>query len=132
MSWDVLLLRLPQGVTAIDEIPDDHSEPLGPREEVLAAIAKATPAANLSDPTWGVLNHQDWSIELNIGSTEPVDSVMLHVRGGGDVDVAIFTLANALGCAALDCSSGDLLTPEDSGDGWREFQEYRDRVLGGG
>lgn len=127
-----MLLRLPEGVTSIDKIPDDFAAPLGPREEVLAAIAKATPTADLTDPSWGVLEESgEWSIELNIGSREPVNSVMLHVRGGGDVDVAIFTLANALECGVLDCSDGELLTPESTGDGWQAFQEYRDRVLGG-
>lgn len=131
MSWDILLLRLPENITSLSEFPDDPpSTPIGGRDEVLAAIAKATPTANLSDPTWGLLDGEGWSIELNIGPLQPVDSVMLHVRGSGDDTLTvIFRLAEALGCRAFDCTDGELMTPEDTGTGWNDFQEYRDRVL---
>lgn len=85
MSWDVLLLRLPDDVTSAQQIPADHTPvPLGRRHDVLAAVAEAVPDADLSDPAWGELSSTTWSIELNIGSEDPVDSVMLHIRGSGD------------------------------------------------
>lgn len=85
-------------------------------------------------------------MEIDLGTDDPVDSIMLHVRGaGGDALAAVFRIAGALGCRALDCSTGDLVTSgihsadrsgDDSGDhtgdhsGWRAFQEFRDRVPG--
>lgn len=66
MSWDVLLLRLPDDLTSVQEIPDDHTpDPLGRRRDVLAAVARACPETDLSDPAWGELSGPTWSIELN-------------------------------------------------------------------
>lgn len=131
MSWDVLLLRLPDDLTSVQEIPADHSpDSLGRRRDVLAAVAQACPEADLSDPTWGEVAGPTWSIELNIGSEDPVESIMLHIRGSGDdVLTPVFRLAEALRCRVLDCAEGDLIAPGQTS-GWRTFQQFRDRVVG--
>ncbi|WP_251021996.1 hypothetical protein [Streptomyces sp. ISL-10] len=131
MSWDVILLRLPAGVTSVQEIPADYTpESLGRRDDVLAAVIQAVPDVDLSDPAWGELSGPTWSIELNIGSEEPVDSVMLHIRGSGDdVLTPVLRLADALRCKALDCAEGDLITPGQTS-GWHAFQQFRDRATG--
>ncbi|WP_240436834.1 hypothetical protein [Streptomyces sporangiiformans] len=69
-------------------------------------------------------------MELNIGSDDPVDSIMLHIRGSGD-DVlrVVFRLAEALNCKVLDCAEGELITPRQTS-GWHAFQQYRDHALG--
>lgn len=130
MSWDVLLLNLPDDITSTRDIPDDYSpRPFGPRHEVLATISRAEPESDLSDPTWGDLTGPTWSIELNMGSEDPVDSIMLHVRGSGDdVLTSVFRLAGAFDCKVLDCSSGDLITPGGP-TAWHAFQEFRDRII---
>ena len=131
MSWDVLLLRLPDDVTSVQEISPDHAPaPLGWRHDVLAAVTQAVPEVDLSDPAWGELSGATWSIELNIGSEDPVDSIMLHIRGSGDdVLTRVLRLAEALRCKALDCAEGDLITPGQTS-GWHAFQQFRDRVVG--
>ncbi|MFF4120826.1 hypothetical protein ACFY0P_46425 [Streptomyces sp. NPDC001714] len=131
MSWDVLLLRLPDHVTSVHELPADcAADPLGRQCDVLAAVAQAVPEVDLSDPAWGELSGPTWSIELNIGSEDPVDSIMLHVRGSGDaVLTPVFRLAEALQCKVLDCAAGDLITPGQTA-GWQAFQQFRDRVIG--
>ncbi|MFJ2176945.1 hypothetical protein ACIOHE_29130 [Streptomyces sp. NPDC087851] len=131
MSWDVLLLRLPVHIASAQEIPDGYTpEPLGRRDDVLATVTQTVPEADLSDPTWGELLGPTWSMELNIGEDDPVDSVMLHVRGSGDdVLTSVFRLAEALQCKAIDCAEGDLITPGQTS-GWRAFQQFRDRVIG--
>ncbi|WP_432089655.1 hypothetical protein [Streptomyces sp. bgisy095] len=131
MSWDVILLRLPDDVTSVQEIPADYTpDPLGRRDDVLAAVAQAVPDADLSDPAWGEIFSPTWSIELNIGSEEPVDSVMLHIRGSADdVLTPVLRLAEALQCKAFDCVEGDLITPGQTS-GWHAFQQFRDRVMG--
>ncbi|MEV1049757.1 hypothetical protein [Streptomyces sp. NPDC049887] len=131
MSWDVILLRLPDDVTSVQEIPADYTpDPLGRRDDVLAAVTQAVPDVDLSDPEWGELTGPTWSIELNIGSEDPVDSVMLHIRGSGDdVLTPVLRLAEALRCKALDCAEGDLITPGQT-TGWHAFQQFRDRVMG--
>ncbi|MGW7340135.1 DUF4253 domain-containing protein [Streptomyces sp. NPDC054808] len=85
MSSDVILLHLPDGVTSAQEIPADYiPAPLGRRGDVHAAVTQVVPDLDLSDPEWGEISSRTWSIELNIGSEDPVDSVMLHIRGSGD------------------------------------------------
>ncbi|MEU6541549.1 hypothetical protein [Streptomyces sp. NPDC047000] len=131
MSWDVLLLRLPGDVTSMHELPDGCSpEPLGRQYDVLAAVTQALPEVDLSDPTWGDLSGPTWSIELNIGSEDPVDSIMLHIRGSGDDALApVFRLAEALRCKVLDLAEGELINPGHMS-GWHTFQQFRDRVIG--
>ncbi|SME88103.1 hypothetical protein [Streptomyces sp. Amel2xC10] len=130
MSWDVLLLRLPDGVSSMREFPADRaSAPLGRQSDVLGTVKQAVPEVDLSDPMWGELSGPTWSIELNIGSEDPVDSIMLHVRGSGD-DVLrpVFRLAEALQCKVLDLAEGDLIAPGQTS-GWSAFQQFRDRVI---
>ncbi|WP_030786653.1 hypothetical protein [Streptomyces sp. NRRL S-920] len=131
MSWDVLLLRLPDEVTSVRQIPDDFSPaPLGRRHDVLAAVTQAVPDVDFSDPSWGELLRPAWAMELNIGSADPVDSIMLHIRGSGDeVLVAVFRLAEALGCKVLDCAEGELITPRKRL-GWHTFRQFREGALG--
>ncbi|MFB6904081.1 hypothetical protein ACFCWB_07395 [Streptomyces bacillaris] len=129
MSWDVLLLHLPDDITSVQQIPDAHTPALiGSRRDILAAITQANPDTDLTDPTWGELLGPTWSMELNIGAEDPVDSVMLHIRGSGDdVLTPVFRLAGALGCKVLDCAAGDLISSLETS-GWHGFQQYRDSV----
>lgn len=132
MSWDVLLLRVPEGVTAVDALAVDFvPDPVGALDAVVGLLGQWIPGVDLSDPSWGQLEGPGWSIELSIGDEDPVDSVMLHVRGGGDdVLPVVIRIARVLECGALDISTGDFLV-EGATEGWNAFQQYRDRVLGG-
>jgi hypothetical protein len=129
MSWDLLLLPLPAEVGSPNELPDDfRPDPLGSQASVQAALA-TIPGMNLADPSWGQLAGPNWSIELNIGRDDPVDSITLHVRGGSDeVLPAVFRIAAAVGCRAIDYADGEFVAPGAAG-GWHAFQEYRDRVV---
>ncbi|MFD7023268.1 hypothetical protein [Promicromonospora sukumoe] len=131
MSWDISLFNAPPGVT-IEEIPRDYEpSPLGSSAEVLGRLKATFVDLDLSDPTWGFLNRQSWSIEFNVGGEDPVESIMLHVRGGGDAVQVVQETAHLLGCRAFDCSSGEFI--EDGGrDGWADFQQFRDTVIGQG
>ena len=129
MSWDISLFNAPPGMT-IEEIPRDYEPaPLGSAVEVLGRLQAAFVDLDLGDPTWGDLERSGWSIEFNIGRENPVRSIMLHVRGGGDDVVQVVReTAQVLRCRALDCSSGEFI--EDGGrDGWADFQAFRDRVF---
>ncbi|MEU1897775.1 hypothetical protein ABZ512_05315 [Nocardiopsis dassonvillei] len=130
MSWDVLLTPAPADAESVDDIPEGpETGSIAPLARLLATLRESFPEADLSDPAWGHLRdeEQGWDMELNIGTGDPVRSVMLHVRGGDPVPV-ILQMAEVLGCRAVDCSTGDFLS-EDGGDGWESFQEYRDQVL---
>ncbi|MEU7024022.1 hypothetical protein ABZ990_25655 [Streptomyces sp. NPDC046203] len=128
MSWDVLLFRMPADITSAEDLPLDYNPPpLGTPGEVSAAVRAAVPEADPPSPTRGELLGPTWSIEIYVGEEDPARSVALTVRGSGDdLLPSIFRIADALGCQALDLSSGDLLTPGDPS-GRHAFQEYRDR-----
>lgn len=132
MSWDVVLFKIPDGFASVADIPQGYKPvPLGSRIEVETALREAVPTVDLSDPAWGRLEGPAWSIELNIGRHDPIDSIMLHVRGGGDdALVPIFAMAAALDCRVLDCSSGDFIVTPEATEGWHEFQAFRDRAAG--
>ncbi|MFC7964954.1 hypothetical protein [Streptomyces cinereoruber] len=130
MSWNVLLLPLPAGLVSIDDLPADHEPPpVGSRADVHDALRAAVPGIDLTDPAWGVLLGPAWVIELGIGEDDPVESVMLHVRGGtDDVLPVIFRIARALGCRPFDCSTGDLLA-DGAPAGWHAFQTFGDGAV---
>ncbi|MFZ4153790.1 hypothetical protein [Streptomyces pseudogriseolus] len=114
MSWDILLLPLPADLTSIDDLPADHEPPpIGSRRSVQKALRSAVDEVDLTDPAWGELLGPTWVIELGIGEHDPVESVMLHVRGGeDDVLPVIFGISGALGCRPFDCSTCELLADD--------------------
>src|SRR5919108_3472651 len=107
MSWDGFVMRVPEGVSGVDEIPREYEPPaLGSRGAVHHQRVRDMFAdVDWSDPGWGVLEGQTWVIQLNVGREE---SVGLHVRGAGDDAVeAVARIADALGGAgAIDISTG--------------------------
>lgn len=119
MSWDVVIL--------------DSGEPpqaLGPAERVRASISNIVPTVDWSDPAWGTLESEEWSIEFNVGDAPVVESVMLHVRGDGDPLPVIASICATNGWAALDTSTDerlDLAAP--SRKGWDDFRALREAVL---
>lgn len=130
MSWDVLLIRLPHGTTSLTELPPEGPPPLGRRDELHTRIRGAFPDVDLTDPGWGELGGDGWSMELNMGDKDLVDTLMLHIRGGGDDAVsAVLRLAGVLDCHAYDTTTDDLMRPGGP-NGWRAFQAYRDGILG--
>jgi hypothetical protein len=132
VSWDVFIFDAPASATSVDQIPQDFKPPpLGTASHVRQRLRESLPDLDLSDPAWGHLVGPTWSIELNIGSDAPVDSIMLHVRGSGDdVLAAIAQIVALVGGRALDISTGDFLTDDPTETaGWQGFQRYRDKVL---
>ena len=123
-------MRVPPGVSSVDDLSGDYRPPpLGSRGAVQERIREVLPDVDWSDPAWGRLDGQAWSMELNAGRESIVDSLMLHVRGGGDDAVeAVVAIADAIGARALDVSTGRLLSPGDT-EGWRAWQRYRDYAV---
>jgi hypothetical protein len=50
VSWDLFVMRLPKGITSLEEIPKDFvPESLGRRDDLVATIKTVVPGANFSD-----------------------------------------------------------------------------------
>ncbi|MEU8181705.1 hypothetical protein AB0B85_11195 [Micromonospora sp. NPDC049044] len=134
MSWDVLIVAAPPHTGSVDQLPQDFDPPpLGTGPEIRRRLRENFPDLDLADPAWGLLGGPTWSIEFNIGSDDPVDSIMLHVRGGDDVLPVVARVVAVTGGRALDISTGVFLTDDCARSaGWHGFQQYRDDILGRG
>ncbi|MEV4498120.1 hypothetical protein AB0J84_20815 [Micromonospora arborensis] len=134
MSWDVLIFHAPADAGSVDQIPEDFDPPpLGTGPDVRRSLRDNLRDLDLLDPEWGHLVGPTWHIELNIGSRDPVDSIMLYVRGGGDDVLAVIArIVASVGGRALDISTGEFLTGEPTQTvGWHGFQQYREQILRG-
>ena len=133
MSWDAILLRLPQDVTTVAELGDGEPDPLGSTDEVRNLLCTVLPDLDLSDPAWGILESSDYSIEFSIGKEEPCTSIMLHVRGLDSAIEPIRAVCAQSKWQALDCSTGELIDfDSDPAQGLRAWRAYRNKVAPGG
>lgn len=132
MSWDISIQDFPGDVQRVGNIPDDFQpKPLGARAEVIAKIHQVLPQVDFSNPSWGLLEEADFSIEFNMGDNEICDGFMLHVRGGGSAAAVIARLLEHLRLRGIDCQSGEFFAIAAAQESFREWQAYRDRVVGG-
>lgn len=135
MSWDVLLYSAegtPDSLRALEDAVNSADVDLpviGDAAHLRRAISECAPDVDWSDPTWG-MDGDGFSIEFNMGPENMIKDIMLHVRGVGDPISIIVAICRNLRCRALDTVTNeclDLTTPSDKG--WRDFQDYRDKVL---
>jgi hypothetical protein len=131
MSWDVIILNISGETRTVSELTDDSVIPLGSRDEVLSIIHNVFPQVNLSDPTWIILDGNDYSIEINVSQNHQIDTLMLHVRGNPEAINAIESLCKATGWRAFDPSGGDFIdfTNPDRDKGFQRWQGYNDFIV---
>ena len=60
-----------------------------------------------SDPSWGLIDANDWSVELNMGRAEECDGFVFHVRGGEDAVGVVAAILQQLDLRALDSQTGE-------------------------
>jgi hypothetical protein len=113
MSWDLLVLRFagkaPQN---IDKAERKQVKDLGPAQQVRDRILRALPQVDWSDPSFGTLAGDGFSIEFNVGREAVIDNIMLRVRGEGNASPAIKAVVKRNGWALLDYSTGNVLDPD--------------------
>jgi hypothetical protein len=131
MSWDVMIFNTRgKSPPSVEEFEDSDYETLGPAADVRQRLSELLPGVDWSDTTWGIYEGDGFSIEFNVGDDDPIENMMLHVRGGGEAIAAIAKFARPLGWSALDCSTSEFLDLDNpSQDGWEGFQEFRDTVI---
>jgi len=131
MSWDISIIKFSQAYTTVEAIPDDEKPlDIGVLPRVHAAVSQHFPGTDWNDPLWGIFDSPFGSIEFNVGSDNPVKSMMLHVRASKRILAPIIALCCSQEWSALDCSTGGFLEHADDPaagiEGWRAF---RDRVI---
>lgn len=132
MSWDVMVFNYHgQPPNDFADLPEDHKpDSLGPASSVRDAIAMHLPGVDWSDTAWGIYGGDGFSIEFNTGGEDPINSIMLHVRGGGDAITSMLQFATPMKWSLFDCSTGEFLDPAaPSHEGWEGFQAFRDKVF---
>lgn len=129
MSWDVLVYNYAGKPPAPPAMDDNPPLALGSAASVRANITRYLPGVDWSEPSWGVFEEDGFSVEFNIGDADPVDSLMLHVRGTGNPLPTLLSFTTGNNWSLLDCTTGQFIDPaRPSSDGWREFQAFRDTV----
>jgi hypothetical protein len=131
MSWDISIQDLPADVATVADIPNDFKPGvLGLRSDVIARIQGVCTDADFTDPSWGVLEGNGFSIEFNMGSEEICDGFMLHVRGGSNIAMILIAgLLQELKLRGIDCQTGDFFQESTAEQSFGEWQAFRDRVI---
>jgi hypothetical protein len=131
MSWDIFVQDLPQDAKSIADIPSTfRPAPIGSRSALIRGIKEVVPTTDFSDPSWGLIQGDDWSIEINIGGDEECHSFALHVRGGNDAAGAVAAILQHLNLRALDSQTGGLFTAgAEAVQSFEKWREYRDSLL---
>nr|WP_042194621.1 hypothetical protein [Kibdelosporangium sp. MJ126-NF4]CEL21440.1 hypothetical protein [Kibdelosporangium sp. MJ126-NF4]CTQ95993.1 hypothetical protein [Kibdelosporangium sp. MJ126-NF4] len=130
MSWDILLLRVPGDIAAIEQLPDGFCpEDLGSREHVCSVLGSTLPDFGVAEPGWASAAGPGWFLETYLGEDDPVVSLILQTRGNGDdVLPPVLAVARQLACGAIDLWTGKVLRDVDT-TGWAEFQAYRSQLM---
>ncbi|HSP35873.1 MAG TPA: hypothetical protein VLU46_16290 [Thermoanaerobaculia bacterium] len=127
MSWDIFIQRYPVSARRVADIPDSFAAaPIGGRADVIAKLSAAFPRADLSDPSWGVLSTDDYSIEFGLGDEDPVQGITLHVRGDDSVVPQITRVLHVFGLRAIDSWTGEFFDPQVAPQSlahWRNYLE---------
>ncbi len=114
MSWDVLVLNYhgspPAGVEEMASA--SNPDPLGKVAAVRTAISRHFSPVDWSDPANGIYFGEEYSIEFNLRDADLVDSMMLSVRGKGDVIATLFQFAQSQNWSLFDVSTSEFLDPE--------------------
>jgi hypothetical protein len=84
-----------------------------------------------SNPEWGRVEEDGFSIEINIEADEPIVSFAFHVRGDSAAAAqAIAALLDRLGFRVLDPQSPTgLFNADASGRSFERWRSYRDQVV---
>lgn len=108
MSWDGILMRLPEDARHMDEVPEDYDfPPVGAPEAVHAALSKALPG---SEHTIGKTIFQDGTDYLQLSYTEyeDVDCIDVYSLGGVGAARALQVICDMLGVTVVDNRTNDI------------------------
>jgi len=133
MSWDLFVQDIPSDVQSVDDLPEDYApKPLGRRSDLITRIREVVPNADFTRPEWGVIDGPGYSIEVNMGEEEVVESFAFHVRGADAAADAVASILNHLGLRAMDpaSSTGVFGVGSNIQAGPRSWRKYLIQIFG--
>jgi hypothetical protein len=132
MSYDIFVQDLPADAAKVEDIPATFKPAtLGRRSEIIRQIEKVVPTAEFSNPAWGCIRGDDWSIEVNIGTSDECFGFALHVRGGDEAFGVVAAILQGLSLRALDPQAGGFFVANPAAlESFRKWRAYRDQVVG--
>jgi len=104
MSWDLFIQDWGDHKT-LNEIPEEFQpQSIGKRSDLIEKIKSIEPTTDFSDPSWGNLENENFSIEFNMGHEEQCMGFAMHVRGKENALRCIRNLLTKLNLKATDGS----------------------------
>jgi hypothetical protein len=129
LSWDIFVQDLPRDAESIADIPADfRPKPIGNRADVVRQIKEVVPGADFSDPSWGRIEADDWSVEVNMGTNEECNGFALHVRGGDAVVGVIAAVLDHLNLRALSQTGEFFVAGPEALESFQKWRAYRVQV----
>jgi hypothetical protein len=130
MSWDIFVQDMPREAKSIGDIPAGfRPASIGERSVIIQRIREVVPTVDFSDPSWGRIAADGWSIEVNLGAKEDCQGFALHVRGGDAAAGAVAAILEHLGLRALDSQTGDFFVPgPEAVESFRKWRAYREHA----
>jgi hypothetical protein len=131
MSWDIFVQDLPKAASTAKEIPDDFTPgPIGKRSQIIDKIRQIVPEADFSDPSWGRIDGEKWSIEVNMGKDKECSGFCFHVREDDAAAGVVAAILEQLDLRALDPAhkTGFFTPGPDALEAFRKWRPYRDQV----
>jgi hypothetical protein len=131
MSWDIFVQDFPSHVSSLEDIPADFKPAsIGKRSMVIEQIKAVAPIADFSNPSWGTIDSDGWSIEVNIGLEEECRGFAFHVRGGDAAVGVIAAILQRLKLRAIDSETGDFfIAGPKAAEAFGKWRAYRDQVM---
>ena len=131
MSWDLIAIDIPPEFKCVADIPKGFMpSPIGKRSKVVERIKGIIPTADFSDPSWGLIDGEDWSIEVNLGKNHECKSFAFHVRGGDAAVGVVAAILQGLNLRAFDCQTGEFFVAGDEAiESFQRWRKYRDRFV---
>lgn len=108
MSWDGMLMRLPEDVRHMDEVPEEYDfPPVGAPDAVYAALTGALPG---QDHSLGKTVYQDGEcyVQLSYPEYEDVETIDVYCDGSTDAVRIIQRVCDVLGVRPVDSDTNDI------------------------
>ena len=105
----LMLLNLPAdaGRDAIE-----HAPPLGPREDVIAALTRAVGELRFDDAGIANVHHADVELTLDLGPSDPVYTAVVRARG--NATALLRSVLERTGWRAFDAKAGEFFEAADA------------------